>query len=59
MTSPGDPLNTLGDALNRYADTQEIMKTVAAELAPTENATRLASGLPPLENSDGPVLPES
>jgi hypothetical protein len=32
MTSPGDPLSTLGDAVNRHVTAQETMKAVGATL---------------------------
>ncbi len=43
MTTPGNPIASLGDALNRYADSQEAMREHAKQLAPPETAP-LAAG---------------
>lgn len=55
MTSPGDPLSTLGESITKYQATQDIMQQVADELHQSEAATRAAVGLPVTEVPSGPV----
>lgn len=59
MTSPGDPLSTLAESVDKYVTTQDVMKQVAEELHQSEAATRAAVGLPATEVPDGPVPPGS
>lgn len=38
MTTPGDPLATLADAMNNYVMAQEAMREQAQQLTPSEPA---------------------
>lgn len=56
MTTPGDPIASLGDALSRYADSQNAMREHAKTLAPPETASA-AAGTTPGEETTNAIRP--